>query len=375
MKIASFNIENIFQRQTELIKKYRKSKLPDWEEELNSLMARELKSTSEMERIKELIGFLNINSQSNATRFELKRFDTEFKIRLNSYDYLPKASDQTHWEGWMPLASQPISNQAIFHKAKVIADINPDILFLQEVESRNALLEFHDSYLKKEFKLHFEEVYFSPTNDTYDRGFGLLLKPGYKVDSTKSHCNQKTHNGKPLFDFDLLEILIDLPNQQKLLCLHTHFSEDNSNKTAAQAKYLTEIYHKRKVFFVNIIVLGCLQLPSFSKELSPLFKELKLLAVSRHKQFSVIPDFGNDASYYRLGGYAKGVNIKQQDYILLPRHLYAKITHCGLNRQALRPEKPPQWLLYSTVKKQSQAASGHPLLWVGFDKKRPSKKI
>ena len=366
MKIASFNIENIFQQHTALIKKYSKSRLPDWEEELNSLMGNELKTTSEMERIEELIGFLNINSQSNATRFELKRFDEGFKIRLNSCDYLPKASDLTNWQGWMPLASQPISNQAIFHKAKVIADTNPDMLFLQEVESRNALIEFHESFLKKEFKLHFEEVYFSPTDDNHDRGFGFLLKPGYKVNSIKSHINQKTQHGDPLFDFDLLEIVIDLPNQKKLLCLHTHFSEDNPTKIQAQAKYLTEVYHKRKVLFENILVLGCLQLSTFSKELAPLFKELKLQAVSRHKQFSVIPDFGNDASYYRLGGYSKGVNIKQQDYILLPKHLYTKITHCGLNRQALWPEKQPQWQLYPTVKKQSQAASGHPLLWVSI---------
>jgi hypothetical protein len=91
-----------------------------------------------------------------------------------------------------------------------------------------------------------------------------------------------------------------------------------------------------------------------------------LQRISQHNAFSVMPDEGSDATYYRLGGYAKGVNIKQQDYLVLPPTLFQHIKSCGLNRKAMWPEKRPQWQLYSTVKKQSQAASGHPLVWVGF---------
>jgi endonuclease/exonuclease/phosphatase family metal-dependent hydrolase len=366
MKIASFNIENIFQRHTWLISAYRKSRLEDWEAELNTLMARELKTPQDTERIEELLGFLKFDKQADRPRLELKHFSTGFGIRFNDSGYLPKASRLTGWEGWMRLATQPISERAIFHKAKVIADVNPDILLLQEVEGRNTLTEFHQRFLKNEFRLHYEELHFSPTNDLFDRGMALLLKPGYRLNTVRPHLNEKDKNGKLIFDFDVVEYVIDTTVGGELLCFHAHFSEGDSLKIAAQAQYLAELYHKRSMVFKNIVILGCLQLPSYSKELSPLFKQLSLKRISQHNAFSVMPDEGSDATYYRLGGYAKGVNIKQQDYLVLPPTLFQHIKSCGLNRQAMWPEKQPQWQLYSTVKKQSQAASGHPLLWVGL---------
>jgi hypothetical protein len=367
MKVATFNMENIFQRHMRLIKKFRESRLADWEEELNALMRKEQKSVGDTERIEELLEFLGFNKQKSAPCFELKRFASSFGIRMNHSRYLPKASLLTDWEGWMQLASQPISQQAILHKAQVISDVDPDILFLQEVEDRNALVEFNKVFLQKEFELDYKEVYFSPTNDAYDRGMGILLKPGYRVNSIKTHVNERDDLGVLLFDFDVLEVVVTKPCGSQFLFLHAHFTCSENTTIKAQAIYLANLYSKRSAVFEKVVVLGCLQLPSFSKELSPVFKQTKLKLVSRHTEFSVMPDLGIDASYHRLGGYRKGVNIKQQDYILLPPNLYSKVQACGLNRLAMWPEKRPQWKLYPTVKKQSQAASGHPVLWVGLE--------
>jgi hypothetical protein len=59
-----------------------------------------------------------------------------------------------------------------------------------------------------------------------------------------------------------------------------------------------------------------------------------------------------------------GVNIKQEDYLLLSPALFSNVKNSGLNRKGVWPEKRPKWGIYSTIRNKEQAASGHPGVWM-----------
>lgn len=95
----------------------------------------------------------------------------------------------------------------------------------------------------------------------------------------------------------------------------------------------------------------------------PLLRDTDLKDVAKHPSFNVDYDEGRDASYFRLGAYRMGVNIKQKDYLLLSPNLFDMVKDCGLNRKAVWPEKRPMWPIYSTLDSKKKAASEHPLVW------------
>ena len=78
-------------------------------------------------------------------------------------------------------------------------------------------------------------------------------------------------------------------------------------------------------------------------------------------------DKGNDGTYFRLGAFRMGVNIKQKDYMLFSPALFNKMKDSGLNRKAMWPEKHPQWSIYKSVSNRNVAASEHPLVWGKID--------
>jgi hypothetical protein len=113
----------------------------------------------------------------------------------------------------------------------------------------------------------------------------------------------------------------------------------------------------------NIAIAGTLNDVPYSDCLTPLLRGTDLRDITKHPTFNVDIDKGKDASYFRLGAYRMGVNIKQKDYLLLSPEFFDKTKVGGLNRKAIWPLKKPMWSVYSTVQNKSQEASGHPALW------------
>ena len=101
----------------------------------------------------------------------------------------------------------------------------------------------------------------------------------------------------------------------------------------------------------------------YSDSLTPLFQNTDVKDITKHFSFEVTTDEGDDASYFRLGAYRMGVNIKQKDYLLFSPALFERMSDSGLNRKAIWPIKKPQWSVYKTVTSKYNAASEHPIVW------------
>jgi len=327
MKIATFNIQNLFHRHSDLIEMEYEKKSEIWREE----------------------------------------FEAQLLIKTRTAED-SKATYMTDWNGWTKLNTVPISKDSIKNKAKVILDVDPDIILLQQVENRKSLIQFHEIFFKKNRESGYEEIMHLQGNDGRGLGMGILLKSGYHIKSIKSFANERDENGNLLFDNGFQQYKIKTPKNKMLFLLCCQLLENGVSEShrKQQVMKIAKTYtNLRSKGHQHIIVAGTLNTPSYSDSISPIF-ESDLKDVVKHNSFKVITDSGEDAGYYRMGAYRMGVNIKQKDYLLVSPAFYDKIDQCGMNRKALWPLKKPEWEIYDTVQNEKDAASDHPLLWAKF---------
>ncbi|QDO95261.1 hypothetical protein FNB79_15190 [Formosa sediminum] len=359
MKIASYNIENLFHRDRNLSKAQLKYSHIKWINELDSLISQTRKSNAEIRRIRELaflLGFENITHrpyailQKKASNLYFKGYDLEEKTKVTLIN---------NYEGWIALQTKPIPLPAIYHKAKVISEINPEILILQNVEDRASLEEFNNTILPTFDCNPYTQIHVIQNSDKNGMEIGLLLREGYEL------CNIKTHYLKPITEFKIMS-----PRQNIIRVIAVHFKSNIQNKDVVdecRAHFTTYLANRFKTILkndeTNIIITGTFGAPSYCYSNAPLMQDTKIKDITKHLSFEVILDEGEDQNYHRIGAYRKGVNIKQQDYMLLSPSLFNKLKDSGLNRKGVWPENRPKWRHYSTLKNKIQEASSHPLVW------------
>ncbi|WP_179354362.1 exonuclease/endonuclease/phosphatase family protein [Winogradskyella vidalii] len=367
MKIATFNIQNLFHRDKSLLDKPFGKNLNDWIQELDTLMLHPSKSVNQQDRIKELSFLIGFEKPSPRPYAILRRKSGFLYMKGLSHSLENKANDITNWNGWVELQTIPIQSKATDHKARVIADVNPDILLLQEIEDRASFEEFNQLILPKYGCQPYPQSFVIQGNDMNSLEMGIALREGYHLESVRTLNINTTLNddGKNLIVYE-----ITTPSKKTIWLLNVYLIKDKQDKTYSdtirknQATRIAAIYNQLKAEGkTNIIVAGTFNAPPYCNTLSPIIQDTDLKDITKHGSFEVDTDKGNDANYFRLGAYRMGVNIKQNDYMLFSPALFDKITSCGLNRKAMWPEKQPQWSIYKSVSNKNMAASAHPLVW------------
>ncbi len=368
MKIATFNMENIFFRDERLIKKNTSSCLSSWMEEFEDLMSRGTKPHKNYMRLRELSFLLGFHQSALEPFVVLRRKAGQLYMRRRTGEAEIKAGFNSGWNGWIKLCSRPIHETAVENKARLISEVDPDILIVQEVEDRQSLLDFNDHYLPEEVR--FKNVYVLAGNDQFGREMGILSKSGFNISSAKSYADVTGEDGKKLFEFDFQEYEISTPQGESLLIISACLKESAGKKDEAdrvrkiQAEKIAQIYEKRREDgFKNIVVAGTFKVPSYCDSISPLLTNTDLKEIKRHSSFNVDLDKGKDRTYHSLGAYKMGVNTKQQDYLLVSPELFNSVKTSGLNRKGIYPGKH-EFYSYAAVESESTQASSHPLLWL-----------
>ncbi|WP_417858650.1 hypothetical protein [Xanthomarina gelatinilytica] len=366
MKIATFNVQNLFHRDRSLIQRTVGKCVSDWIVEFDTLLSKEKCSTN-TERLKELSFLLNFDKTYQNPYVAMRKKAGELYLKGMNCSKELKSGELTDWNGWIKVQTVPIDPEATNHKAMVISDIDPDILILQEVEDKTSLDEFNNFILLKYNCEPFAESFLIPNSEGKGRNQALLLKNGYQLESVKIHKIDDSE----IATQELLEYEIQTPKGKSIHLLSAYFFENKHDKESAfeirknQAYQVSVIYKMLQMQGkTNIAIAGTLNAPSFCNSLTPLLQETDLKDISKNKTFNVDFDEGKDATYFRLGAYRMGVNIRQEDYLLLSPALFSNVKSGGLNRKGVWPEKRPNWGIYSTIQNKNQAASGHPGVWM-----------
>jgi len=371
MKIATFNIQNLFHRDRSFLEKSFNKNREEWEMEVNQLLEKPIKSIQDNDRIRELAFLVGMDKCNQLPYAVLRRKAGFLFLKGKNYSKELKASELTDWNGWIALQNYPLDPIAVKNKARVIADVNPDILVLQEIEDRASLEEFNDEFLSRFGCKQFQKTCVMQGNSKRGQEIGILTRKGYQIQSVRSHIYDLYFPGKIVFDKDLMEYEILNARGNSLWILTTHLQEQTEYKEhsdairKAQAEKITEVYNQLYSEGKKYIALvGTLNAASYCNSLSPILLQTNLKDITKHPSFNVDFDKGRDAGYYSLGAYRMGVNIKQTDYLLLSPELFEKTKSCGLNRKGIWPEKRPMWSVYPSIQCNAQAASEHPAIWV-----------
>lgn len=368
MKIATFNIQNLFHRDRNLSDKSYSKCVTDWMNELDDLMCNSNRATNNTERIRELVFLLGFDKTFDVPYAVMRKRAGFLFLKGMDYSKEMKSGELTDWNGWITLQTIPIDSLAVKNKARVIADVNADILLLQEIEDRASFEEFNAQFLTDVESEPYQEIAVVQGSDKRGQEMGVMLKNGHRIKSISTHHFDIDNSLNPKKEFFQYEI--ETTSKQTIWLLAAQLQEE------IQDKEMTDAYRKIQAGQIanvyrqlvqdgnkNVVVAGTLNAVSYSDSLSPLLRETDLKDVTKHEKFNVDFDEGSDADYFRLGAYRLGVNIKQKDYLLLSPNLFAKVKDCGLNRKGMLPKKRPIWKVYPDMHSKKQAASEHPAVW------------
>jgi len=372
MKIASYNIQNIFHRDTHLIKRYMEDNEEAWAQEFENLLIKSRSNEKDYDRMRELSILLGFQKPAFEPYLSMRRKSGRLHIQKGKFSKEYKANNLTDWNGWIKLNSIPVNEIAIQNKANVINDVDPDILLLQEIEDRASLVEFNKEFLSNDDTIKYQQIIFLETNDKYGRGMGILTKRGYQIQSIKSHVNDLDKNGNSIFDFDFQEYKIQTPSGECMQLLTTHLiegtsdSEESNNKRKIQSQRIAEVYNNFQETNNHIAVIGTLNAPCYSDSISPLLKDEDLKDVTKHISFTIDLDKDKELNTLYTSAYKMGVNTKQRDYLLLSSNLFKAVKNCGWYRKGIWNKKQPHREMYKSIQKEMHAASQHPLIWGEF---------
>lgn len=370
MKIATFNIQNLFSRDKSLLNSQAGNAVINWLDEMEHLMSIQVKTVSDLDRIKDLTFLLGFEKIRNKSYAIMSRRVEELFFQAYHSSVETKANNLTNRNEWFSQQTIPVEPIATQNKARVIAEVNADVLLLQEVEDRNSLSEFNNQFLPEFNGVPYRELLVLQGNNGRGQEIGMLTKNGFQIQEIRTYSNEMDDSGKPVFDKNLVKYEITTPSKNKIFLLAVHLLEQGKDKENCdalrfrQAHRVAEIYRQlRDQGQEHVIVVGTLNAVPYCFSLAPLLQKTDLKDVSKHPDFNVAGEKEKDSGYLHKKAYRMGLNIKQRDYLLLSPEMFRRVKNSGLNRRATWPAISSQWPVYNTIKNEKQAASEHPMVW------------
>jgi endonuclease/exonuclease/phosphatase family metal-dependent hydrolase len=278
------------------------------------------------------------------------------------------ATGRDDWIGWFELKHQTVNERAIENTARVIHEIDANVLCVVEAENRIALNRFNSYMIPKVGGQEYDHIMLIDGNDLRGIDVGIMTHQQYNIHSMKSHVDDTDTEGNVIFSRDCPEFEITTPSGNILLVMINHFKskgygkpEESDAKRKRQARRVREIYEERvDGGYEFIAIVGDLNDNPDKDPLKPLLEEgSKLIDVMEHDKF--ISD-GRPGTY--LNGNASG----KLDYILMSPELSSKVQKCGIERRGVWGGKNGTLFPhFPEIKGLKDAASDHAALWVDFE--------
>ena len=373
MRIAAFNVENLFDR----IKAFNDEApnthkdILDAHSALNNLFEKETYSSADKTKMLELMDKLGIMKKDEGPFVWLRKIRGKLVVRPRNGPARIAANGREDWVGWLELKTARVDEKAITMTARMIRDMSADILALVEIESRPVLIEFHD-YIYTSLSDHrYRHMMVIDGNDRRGIDVGIMVNDGFSIPSMRSHVDEE-NNGKKVFSRDCPEYIIETPGGEIIAVLPNHFkskyggnSQASKDKREAQARFTAQYYERLLAEGVeNVIVLGDLNDTPDSNELQALLNT-SLREVTNHPAFTEF-EFNASTNDRGIGTFGTGADSKKIDYILLSPALWSKVQRGGIFRKGVYTASG-RWEMYGELTKPHYAASDHHGIWVDLD--------
>lgn len=370
MKIAAFNVENLFDRAKAFNEPDKTARrLLKATADLNALFEFSNYTQPRKERMKKLLVELGLDKSDQGNGDVLLRQIRERVVKRGDNGLEIVVDGRADWIGWVEAKTEPVNEIAVDNSGRVIKEVNADILAVVEAENRVALKMFSDHVLDRVGGTPYENVMLVDGND--DRGIdvGLMTRAGFDIGDMRSHISDRDADGNVIFSRDCPEFAVDTPLGRTWL-LPNHFkSKYGGNNPAsrarrtAQSTRTAEIYNELRAAGEDlVVVLGDFNDTPDSDELSPLLKNTDLQDVAEFPAFEA-PAF-DPAEHPGRGTFGLGNENDKIDYLLLSPALFARTKSAGLFRMGAWPgSRPPRWEVFPELQRPVHVASDHHVIW------------
>jgi endonuclease/exonuclease/phosphatase family metal-dependent hydrolase len=369
MKLASYNVENLFQRA-------RAMNLDTWQEgkavlkmhaDFNRILGKPKYTAADKAKILELVEKLGLEKKDDGGNWVILRQNRGHLLTRKKNGTIEVVADgRGSWIGWVDLKVEAVNETATRLTAQVIKDVDADVIGVVEAEHRPSLLRFDNDVLTAVNGDPYDHVMLIDGNDERGIDVAIMTRAGYTIESICSHVDDMK-NGNRIFSRDCAQFALKTPAGNELVVLVNHFKSkgfgstlDSNNKRKAQAQRVKEIYEALRAQGRDFVaVLGDLNDTPDSDPLKPLLKQTDLKDISTHADFD---DGGFPGTFGSAGARNK------IDYILLSPALMAQASGGGVFRKGVWPGvRPPKWEKYAEMEEPIHAASDHAALWAELD--------
>ena len=370
MRLGMYNVENLFDRATAMNQETWK----DGRQALDDFHRLSVLTQKESYSDKDKAEMLTIMRRHKGL---IKNGTSTFLcLRENRGDFIkvPKktpavivANGRGDWIGWFDLETESVKETSTENTARVIKEINVDVLCVVEAEDRTALKRFNRDVIPNVEYTSYDHVMLIDGNDERGIDVGIMTRKDYSIQQIASHVDDVDDKGI-IFSRDCPEYLVQTSAVNKLLVLINHFKskgygspKTSNEKRMRQAKRVREIYEERlQEGYEFIAIAGDLNnAPDSGGPLDPLLNGSGLLDVMSHSKF-----VGDD----RPGTHGNGAKDAKFDYILMSPKLQGTVQKAGIERRGVWGGKNGTLFPHlPEIKSSMDAASDHAALWVQLD--------
>lgn len=366
MKLASFNVENMFERAKAL-------NGATWADgraaleahaALNALFNKQSYTAADKTRMLKLLKEQGLLKTDEGPLLLLRKIRGQLLNRPKSGAVTVVARGREDWIGWVELKSEPVEETATENTARVISAVDADVLGVIEAEDRSTLRLFNEKVIRSVAPDAYEHVMLIDGNDERGIDVGILTKKQYPILSIRSFVDAQDDKGR-IFSRDCAEYQVGLPGGGSLFVLVNHLKSkgygkqsDNDAKRLRQAKKVREIYDRHIDEGHELVaVIGDFNDTPDSDPLKPLLDSGSTLKdISEHQHF----DNGG-----KEGTHGNCTPSSKIDYILLSPRLFAEVRSARIERRGMWGGKNGTlWPRFDEVKRPKDAASDHAALIV-----------
>lgn len=358
MRVASYNVENLFSRPAVLNMKD------------NDYAAGILAQIAELTGLLELKSYAGEKSRIEKLHADVKKY-ISINIRsstagrfLFSADSKLLAKGRTDWDGFVDLQRERFSEEQIKFTGKVIKEVAADVQCLVEVESADTLKRFNTDIIDSRFS----DRIVIDGNDPRGIDIALGAVKSVPILSARTNIFARDKIGT-IFSRDCLEVELRLKKDRRLHVLVNHFKAKDRNKEESDAKRRRQAAEVSRILQTRynlkkdlVVVAGDLNDEPDSKPLAPLIRTPNL-----HNCFDLVDRPLDDRWTYYYGADRQYNTI---DYLFVSEALRKNVVDAGLERRGMwkleeltgGKERP-----FKGIDDWKLAASDHAAIWVDLD--------